>query len=121
MAYSIVWPPTLPQVPLKPYGESGGVRVLRTPMDKGPSKVRFLSAKPDVIPLEFLMTTAQLSTFITFAKETTRGVLRFGLPHPRTKQTEEARFLTGGEGDLYSVDNAAPGVWRVRFQVEILP
>jgi len=121
MAYSIVWPPALPQVPVTPYSESGGVRMLSTPMDKGPAKTRLLGAKPDVIPLEFLMTGGQLDAFITFVKETTRGVLRFGFPHPRTKEIAEVRFLPTGDGDVYSVDNAGPRLWRVRFQVEVLP
>lgn len=121
MAYSIVWPPSLPQHFHVSYGESGGVRVLRTPMDAGPAKTRRLGNKPDVLSLSCDMTSVEADAFETFVKDTIRGVLRFGLPHPRKEDVAEVRMIPGSDGDLYSITWRAPNRWFVSFQVEVLP
>lgn len=121
MAYSITWPLSLPQQTVLPYAESGGVMLLRTPMDKGAAKQRRTGTRPDKLSLAWKMSGAQLVVFESFVKDTIRGVLRFGLPHPRTRQMVEARIVPAGEGTLYSVESVARDAWLVRFEVEVLP
>lgn len=121
MAYAYVWPPTLPQSPQKGFTETGGVLVLRTPMDAGPAKQRRRGKKPQELSLTFIMTTAQTQTLETFVKDTLRGTARFGFKHPRLNTIVETRIVPQGAGDLYSFSYLAPGFWSVSLELEILP
>ena len=121
MAYSIVWPPTLPQSPQKGYTETGGVLVVRTPTDSGPAKMRKRGNRPQTLNVQFLMTTAQVSTLETFVKTTIQGTVRFGFPHPRLGVVSEVRIVPQGEGEYYNLSYAAPGYYNVNLALEVLP
>ena len=121
MAYSITWHPDLPQVPQKGYTETGGVLVIRTPMDSGPAKMRKRGAKPQTLNMSFLMTSAQVTTLETFVKTTIQGTIRFGFPHPRLNTMSEVRIVPQGEGDYYTLSYVAPGYYTVQLTLEILP
>lgn len=121
MAYSYVWPTSLPQSPQKGYSESGGVLVIRTPTDSGPAKQRKRGNKPQILNVQFIMSTAQVTTLETFIKTTLGGVTRFGFPHPRLGTVSEVRVVPQGEGDLYNLSYVAPGYYNVQLQLEILP
>ncbi|OFW39227.1 MAG: hypothetical protein A3J29_16110 [Acidobacteria bacterium RIFCSPLOWO2_12_FULL_67_14b] len=122
MAYSYTWPATLPQAPLRDgFGETGGVLAARSPMDKGPAKLRRLGAKPSRLAVAYWMTSAQVETLRTFIESTIKGTARFGWPHPRTQATVEARLIPGGEGDYYTLIYISPGTWQVGIEVEVLP
>lgn len=115
------WPPSLPQSPQKGFTESGGVLILRTPTDSGPPKQRARGSKPNILNLQYLMTTAQVATFETFVKSTLRGTAKFTVSHPRTGSTVQTRIIPQGEGDLYSLSYQAPGYYLVSLQLEVLP
>ena len=121
MAYTYVWPTSLPQAPQKGFKETGGVLILRTPQDAGPAKMRKVGARPQTMDLSFFMTTVQVSTFETFVKTTISGTARFGFKHPRTGLTVETRIVPQQDGALYTLDYIAPGFWMVHLQFEILP
>jgi len=121
MAYSYVWPPTLPQSPQKGYTESNGVNLIRTPMDSGPAKQRYRGKKSGVMSVTFIMNTTQVAQLETFATVNIYGVARFGFPHPRTGAVVEVRIMPQGEGVLYNTNYIAPGYWSVSMQLEILP
>lgn len=121
MAYTIVWPPSLPQVPQKGYSETGGVLVVKTPTDSGPSKMRKRGNKPQLLNVQFLMTSAQVTTFETFVRSTIQGTIRFGFPHPRLGVVSEVRIVPQGDGDYYTLTYTAPGYYNVQLQLEILP
>jgi len=121
MAYSIVWPPTLPQVPQKGYTETGGVLVVRTPTDSGPAKMRKRGNRPQTLNVQFLMTTAQVSLLETFVKTTIQGTVRFGFPHPRLGVVSEVRIVPQGEGEYYTLSYVAPGYYSVNLALEVLP
>lgn len=121
MAYSYIWPPTLPQKPNTNYSESGGVLILRTPMDAGPAKMRKRGAKPSPLQLTFDMSTEQVEVLEIFAKDTLQGVTRFGFPHPRTGDIIEARIIPQGDGELYNINYILPERWSVSMQFEVLP
>ena len=121
MAYSIIWPLTLPQVPQKGFTESGGVLVVRTPTDSGPAKMRKRGSKPQTLNVQFLMTTAQTILLETFVKTTIQGTIRFGFPHPRTGVVSEVRIVPQGEGDYYTLSYVAPGYYNVSLTLEVLP
>jgi hypothetical protein len=121
MAYSYVWPPSLPQVPQKGYSETGGVLMVRTPQDSGPAKMRYRGQKPQMLNVSFLMTTAQVSALDTFVKSTIRGTARFGFTHPRTGVVVEVRIVPQGEGEYYNMTYQAPGYYLVTTQFEVLP
>ncbi len=121
MAYSYTWPAGLPQNPQSNFSESGGVLIIRSPMDAGPAKQRKRGNKPNVISVSFLMTNTQVSTFETFVKTTLKGTARFGFTHPRTLQILEVRIIPSGEGDLYNLSYAGPDRWDVTFSMEVLP
>lgn len=121
MAVSVIWPASLPQRPRQDYSEDLGARVLRTPVDKGPAKERYLGQRPDVLNVSFEMTNAQLATFETLVKTTLRYTRRFGFPHPRTGLQVEARIVPQGEGSYYRVSYWTPAIWLVDFVLEVLP
>lgn len=121
MAYSYVWPPSLPQGPQKGFTESIAANIIRTPMDSGIAKIRRRSARPSTMSLTFLMTTVQVETLRVFVMDTLKGSRRFGFTHPRTGNIEEVRVVPSNEGELYSLQYAAPGFYYVKLQLEILP
>lgn len=121
MAYSYVWPATLPENPQKGFSETGGVLILRTPMDAGPAKMRRRGEKPQVLAVSFIMTTAQVQILDSFIKDTIKGTARFGFKHPRTESIVEVRMVPQNEGSLYTSNYAAPGYWSVSLQLEVLP
>lgn len=122
MAYSYVWPVTLPQKPLAPgYGETIGLNVLSSPMDAGPAKRRRLSARPDTMNLTWHMTGAQVEALRTFVVSTIKGAARFGFPHPRTGATVEARIVPQQDGKFFDVGKVRPALWSVSMDFEILP
>jgi len=111
----------IPQVPQRGYTESMGSLILRTPMDAGPAKLRYRGKKPDLLNVQFLMTTTEVATLDTFIKTTLNGVKRFNFTHPRTKQLVEVRIVPQQEGVLYNISYVAPEYWNVSLQFEILP
>lgn len=121
MAYTYVWPTTLPQNPQKGFSESSGVLILRTPMDAGPAKLRRRGAKPRILNLTFIMTSDQVATLENFVKNTIKGTARFGFTNPRTQTTEEVRIVPQNDGIMYTNTYAAPGYWNVSLQLEVLP
>ena len=121
MAYTYVWPTSLPQVPQKGYNETGGVLIKRTPQDMGPAKLRKRGLKPQVLNLSFLMTEAQVLTLETFVKTTINGTARFGFTHPRTRSIVEVRIVPQGDGEHYNLTYTAPGYYTVTTQFEVLP
>jgi hypothetical protein len=121
MAYSYTWPPTLPQVPQKGFTETGGVLVVRTSQDKGPAKLRNLGQKPQVLNVQFLMTSAQVSTLESFVKLDIKGVARFGFNRPRTNTVVETRIVPQGDGEYYTISYMAPGYWNIQMTLEVLP
>lgn len=121
MAYSYVWPLTLPQTPDVNYSETGGVNIIRSPMDAGPAKQRRRGSKAQIMNTTFTMSSDQVTDFETFVKDTLRGTARFGITHPRTGAVVEARIVPQNGGDLYTVSYMNPIRWSVQFQMEILP
>lgn len=121
MAYTYIWPATLPQVPQKGFTESIGVNIVRSSMDSGPAKQRRRSAKPNSMQLSFILTTAQVATLEAWIKNDIKGVARFGFPHPRLYTVVEARIVPTGEGQLFELKYLAPGFWETSFNFEVLP
>jgi hypothetical protein len=115
------WPVSLPQNPQKNFSVSGGVNILRTPVDKGPAKQRYQSRKPQVLKLVYLMSKTQVATFTFFVDNTLFGTQRFSLTHPITKSTVEVRIVSEGSGELYSINEIAPDYYNVSLTLEVLP
>lgn len=122
MAYSYVWPTSLPQVVQKGYTETGSATILSTPMDSGPAKRRYRGKKPQTLSVSFIMTTAQVETLETFVlgSAAIRGVSRFGFPHPRTNAVVEVRIVPS-DGTLYNTSYTAPGYYTISMNLEVLP
>lgn len=121
MAYTYVWPASLPQSPQKGFAETGGVLILRTPMDSGPAKQRRRGQRPQGLQVSFIMTTEQTQTLESFIEETIKGTARFGFTHPRLNTTVEVRIVPQNDGQLYTFTYLAPDYWTVALQLEILP
>lgn len=121
MAVSYVWPVSLPQVARRDYSENYGTLTLRSPMDKGPAKMRYLGTRPDQLRVSFEMTSEQVNTLRTFVGTTLKGTARFGFPHPRTGAQVEARFIPQGENEMFSISYMSPGRYIVAMSLEVLP
>jgi hypothetical protein len=119
----INWPTSgnFPQVPQKGFQETGGINILRSPMDKGPAKQRLRGSKPNTMQLSFIMTTQQTQTLETFIKTTIRGTKRFNFPHPRLGTQVECRLVPQQDGEFYTLQYLAPGYWQTSLTFEILP
>lgn len=121
MAYSYVWPVTLPQAPLvNGWSESDGLNILRTPVDKGPPKQRRRGAKPGTMSMPFLMTSAQIDILEAFIVDTLRGTARFGFTHPRKGTVLECRIVPSDQG-MYDIKSMGGNHYVVSMQWEILP
>lgn len=121
MAYTYSWTAlNLPQVPQKGFSENFGALIQRTPMDKGPAKMRYLGKRPSQLNVTFIMTTTEVATLSNFVENTIHGTIRFGFPHPRTNTVEEVRIIPQGDS-LFNATYLAPGYWTVTLQLEILP
>ena len=103
------------------YTETGGVLVLRSPMDAGPAKQRKRGNKAQVMQMTFVMSPEQLVTFEDFVKVTLNGTARFGFPHPRLGTVVEVRIVPQSSGELYSISYINPVRYNVSLQMEILP
>jgi hypothetical protein len=121
MAYSYIWPLTLPQSPQKGFTESIGALILRTSMDAGPAKQRYRGKRSNDMQVSFIMTTAQVSTLSTWITDTIKGTARFGFTHPRTQTIVETRIVPTGDGVLFTSAYLAPGYWNISLNFEILP
>lgn len=121
MAYSYLWLTSLPQKPDTDYSETGGVNIIRSPMDSGPAKQRKRGNKPQVLNMTFTMSDSQVVAFENFVKTTLNGTARFGFPHPRLGTVVEARIVPQSSGDLYTIGYLTPIRYSVKVQMEILP
>lgn len=121
MAYTYVWPVSLPQSPQKGFSETGGALIVRTPMDAGPAKMRRRGKSVAKLTLSFIMTSAQVEALEDFVDNSIKGTARFGFPHPRKGTVEEVRIVPSGDGDLYTLTYLAPGYWTVNMAFEVLP
>ncbi|CAK0766144.1 conserved hypothetical protein [Gammaproteobacteria bacterium] len=116
-----VWPNTLPQAVQEDFAETNGVLILRTPMDRGPAKIRRVGARPDTMTISLQMTSAQIGNLRTFVMDTIRGVAPFTFPHPRTAAWVDVRIVPDSEGALYKIRHAAADQWMVEMVLEVLP
>ena len=73
MAYTYIWPTSLPQIPLNSYSETIGVQIIRTQPDLGPAKQRRRAQRLDTLNLQFDMSTEQVETLRAFIQDTLRG------------------------------------------------
>lgn len=122
MAYSYVWPTSLPRAPhVDGYSETGGPSVLRSPMDQGPAKQRRRCAKPPQLECVFRMTSAQVETFEGFVNDTLLGTARFGIFHPRKKAERVEVRIVPGEDGLYDIGFVSAGYWDVSVILEVMP
>lgn len=116
----ILWPLTLPQVPLLGYREQFPNLAIETQMDTGPPKARrrFTAGVRPLPAHEMVLTAAQAATLDTFYTDTTAGgTLPFDWLHPRTGAAITVRFsLPPPELTRLSTDRVL-----VRFALKILP
>lgn len=118
---SFSWPSSLPQYPREDMSETGTLKVIRTPVDKGPAKIRYSGRLSEPFSLSWHMSSAQVSTLRTFVTTTIKGAARFDFVHPRTGAQVEVRFVPGSDGQIYSCEYYSPGWWIVSAQLEIMP
>ena len=119
--YNFTWPGTLPAMPGADFTETGGVNIIRSPVDAGPAKQRKRGSKPQVMQMSFTMSPDQIIIFENFVKATLNGISRFGFPHPRLGTVVEVRIVPQSSGDLYSISYINPMRYNVSLQMEILP
>jgi hypothetical protein len=120
---NISWPTSnnFPQSPQKGFTETIGINILRSNMDMGPAKQRRRSARPSVLGVNFILTSAQVNQLEAFIKDQIKGVFRFNFTHPRTSTTVEARIVPQGDGEFYKLTYLAPGFYQTDLSLEILP
>lgn len=122
------WPVALPQAPQKGFTEIIGASIIRSQTDKGPAKQRYRGKVPNTMPLEFIMTSTQVTSLEAFINNSPsqnpagiKTVGRFNFTHPRTNASVEVRIVPQGDGQLFSCQYLAPDYWNVSMTFEILP
>ena len=117
----IIWPSSLPQLPTKNYSEDNGVLILRTPMDAGPAKQRYRGKRASNLQVQYEMSTSQVQELAEFVEDTTMGVKRYQITHPRTGLAVEVRMIPQQDGKLYDITMVSTNVWNVSIGLEVLP
>ena len=121
MAVNYYWPSTLPQSPQENYQETGGGLVLRSPMDRGPAKMRRLGKRTQTMSLSFYMSKTQVDTLEEFIEDTILGTKRFGFTHPRTQQIVEVRIVPQQDGQMFTLSYITYDWYNVQIEFEVLP
>lgn len=113
------WPASLPQIPhVSGYNETIKDSVIRSDMDAGPSKSRSRYTRSRrLLDMQFVLTDAQRTTFISFMTAIKGGALPFNFKDPATG-VAAAMLMTKEVSGPSRIDVNA---WRVGFQVEVLP
>jgi hypothetical protein len=115
------WPLTLPQLVNDDLSGSEGLRVLRTPMDKGVAKMRLLGDRADPIAVKFHMSAAQIVILRNFIKNTILGVRRFDFTHPVTGDPIEVRIVPDSDGRFFDYTVFGHEEYLVSMTFEIMP
>lgn len=114
----VTWPSTLPNCPERDYSESLKDNVIRSDMDAGMQKQRQRYTRTQrMMSVSFLLTDAQKATFYTFFSNIKGGALPFNFPDPLTGTSIVVRTTGAINGPVFVSKN----LWRVKFEVEILP
>lgn len=117
-----VWPVTLPQVVNRNMGGDGGVRVLRSPMDRGMPKTRYIGERAELLNVKFHMSTAQLAILKDFILNTLKGVARFDFEHPVTGAVVEVCIVPAdGDGQMYTYEHHGFEQWIVTMKFQVQP
>lgn len=116
---TLIWPASLPQLPLAAGYEEGVVDgVIRSPVQSGASKTRARwSRQRRTRSVSFQMTTAQKQTFDAFMDTTGGGALPFTWTDPVTGATTTVLMTANPTGPVF----LAPNRWKVSFPVEVKP
>lgn len=113
------WPATLPQKPLDTgYSEKAANNAIRSKMEVGPAKSRRrISAGVREHKMQFLMTWAQIETFLTFYEDTLlSGSISYTWLHPRTGVSGSWRIKAVPEWTP-----STPLEFVVPLELELLP
>lgn len=113
-----IWPTTLPPPALNTYQETPPNNVIRSPMDKGPAKIRRRSTA-NIRPISFSLKLTPAQTQILddfYTEETFSGAEEFDIIHPRTEAPCSARFVNPPQ---YGDQEAT--IFNVSVSLEILP
>ena len=121
MAVNFFWPHSLPQAPQENYQETGGVLSLRTPMDRGPAKMRRVGKRTNTMSLTFFMSKTQVDTLTDFIENTLLGTRRFGFTHPRTQLMSEVRIVPQQDGQMFALSYITYDWYNVQIEFEVLP
>ena len=122
MATFYSWPGSLPTYPVKSrFGESFNASILRTPMDRGPAKLRYRGMLPSLMTVSFDMTKQQVETLKTFVFETLRCTARFSFQHPVTQSALEVRIVPSNDGEMFKATPLGGPIYAVDMQFEVLP
>ena len=115
---SVTWPSSLPTCPETDYSESLKDNVIRSDMDAGMQKMRQRYTRTQrMLKVSYLLTDAQKATFYTFFSDIKGGALPFNLPDPLTQASIVVRTTGAITGPTFVTKN----LWRVQFELEILP
>lgn len=115
---NINWPSTLPQSPDMTYGESIKDTVIRTEMDAGPAKTRQRYTRLQrEMQVTYTLTADQRKTFYTFLGSIKGGALSYNMKDPLSGDIMVVRI----KGGIKSMGYIAPDIWRVAFDLEVLP
>jgi hypothetical protein len=113
------WPASLPPKPLaNGYNEGFQDTVIRSKVESGASKARQRYTRlRRLIDVSFQLSTTQKTAFETFLGTIGGGALPYNWPHPLSGAAQVVQLTGAINGPKY----IAPNIWRVSFQIEVLP
>jgi len=115
---TVTWPTTLPVSPDTQYGESYKDNVIRSDMDTGLQKTRQRYTRQQrMLQLSYVLNDAQRLAFASFFASIKGGALPYNMADPVSGSSIVVRMTGAVSGPSYISKN----IWRVQFEVEVLP
>jgi hypothetical protein len=118
-AYS--WPLALPTWPQVGFQEEIKMQILRTPMDKGISKLRTNGVAHTMLKVGYILEDYQVLELENFIYNDIKGTLRFSYQHPRTFQPVEARVIPLNDKTYIDIGYKVNKYFTSNIMLQVMP
>lgn len=115
------WPAKLPSWPQIGFQEEIKMNILRTPMDKGISKIRTNGVLHTILKLNYFLEDYQVLELENFIYNEIKGTLRFNWTHPRTLQTVEVRIIPISEKAYIDIAYKVDKFFITTITLQVMP
>jgi len=115
------WPLELPTWPQVGFQEDIRMKILRTPMDKGISKLRTDGVVHTTLKATYFLEDYQVLELENFIYNEIKGTLRFSWAHPRTFQNVEARIIPNNGKSYIDIGYKLDKYFTTSISLQVMP